>query len=192
MVGLDSDLFQACTFLGDVAETALADLALALEGLSLPPVEIALSGLDLFGGRRPGVLFALRNVNADDSINRGNRLHPYYLVYLDDQGEVIADHTEAKRLLDLVRAGCRPHGDPVADVTSAFNAATEDGAEMGKYSELLTAAIRSMVDVTEERDVDSLFTDGPTTALTQAIGGLDDFELIAFLAIVDPEETARA
>ena len=39
---------------------------------------------------------------------------------------------------------------------------------------------------TEERDVDSLFTGGHTTALTQTIEGLDDFELIAFLAIVDP------
>jgi hypothetical protein len=43
-----------------------------------------------------------------------------------------------------------------------------------------------MIDVTDERDLDSLFSDGPTTALTQAIGGLDDFELIAFLAIVEP------
>ena len=31
---------------------------------------------------------------------------------------------------------------------------------MGTYSELLTAAIRSMIDVTEERDIDSLFTGG--------------------------------
>ncbi len=139
-------------------------------------------------GLKPGVLFALRNVNADDSINRGNRLHPHYLVYLDDNGEVIADHTEAKRLLDLIRAGCRPYSEPVVELTHIFNAATKDGSEMGKYSELLTAAIRSMVDVTDERDIDSLFTAGPTTALTQAIGGLHDFELIAFLAIVDPGE----
>jgi SNF2 family DNA or RNA helicase len=137
-------------------------------------------------GLRPGVLFALRNLNADEHINRGNRLHPHYLVYLDDAGDVIADHTEVKHLLDLIRAGCRPYDQPVTEVTRIFNAATSEGAEMGKYSELLTAAIRSMIDVTDERDVDSLFTDGPTTALTQAIGGLDDFELIAFLAIVDP------
>ncbi len=65
-----------------------------------------------------------------------------------------------------------------------------DGAEMTKYSELLTTAIRSMIKVTDEQDVDSLFTDGPTTALTQAIGGLDDFELVAFLAIVDPGQGA--
>ncbi len=45
-----------------------------------------------------------------------------------------------------------------------------------------------MIDVTDERDIDSLFTDGPTTALTQSIAGLDDFELIAFIAVVDPAE----
>jgi SNF2 family DNA or RNA helicase len=136
-------------------------------------------------GLRPGVLFALRNINADESINRGNRLHPYYLVYLDDVGNVIADHTEVKHLLDLIRAGCRPHDEPVTKVTHIFNAATNEGAQMGKYSELLTAAIYSMIDVTEERDIDSLFTEGETTALTQAIAGLDDFELIAFIAVVD-------
>jgi hypothetical protein len=137
-------------------------------------------------GLRPGVLFALRNVKADKNINRGNRLHPHYLVYLDDDGEVIADHTEVKHLLDLVRAGCRRYDEPVQAVCRMFNEATDEGAEMSHYSDLLTSAIRSMVDVTEQRDVDSLFTPGRTTALTQEIAGLDDFELIAFLVIVDP------
>jgi helicase-like protein/SNF2 domain-containing protein len=137
-------------------------------------------------GLKPGVLFALRNVKADESINRGNRLHPHYLVYLDDDGDVIADHTEVKHLLDLVRAGCRPYDEPVAAVCKVFNEATDEGVEMSHYSALLTSAIRSMVDVTEQRDIDSLFTPGRTTALTQEIAGLDDFELIAFLVIVDP------
>ncbi|KQV77877.1 helicase [Nocardioides sp. Root122] len=139
-------------------------------------------------GLHPGAIFALRNIGADENINRGNRLHPHYLVYLADDGRVVADHTEVKSLLDMIRAGCRPHDEPVAAVTRIFNAATSEGAEMGMYSELLTAAIRSMVDVTDERDLDSLFTDGGTTALTQTIGGLDDFELIAFIAVVESEE----
>ncbi|MFP3607752.1 hypothetical protein, partial [Paraburkholderia sp. SIMBA_053] len=67
----------------------------------------------------------------------------------------------------------------MVDVVAAFNAETRDGAAMSRYSTLLTDAIRSMIDVTDERDIDSLFTAGPTTALTQGISGLDDFELIA-------------
>lgn len=156
------------------------DLATAPKGLH------AVVPADPAKGLRPGVLFALRNVNADEAINRGNRLHPHYLIYLDDDGTVIADHTEVKHLLDLVRGGCRPYDEPVTEVTRLFNAATKEGAEMGKYSELLTAAIHSMIETTDERDIDSLFTDGHTTALTQAIAGLDDFELIAFIAVVDP------
>ena len=135
-------------------------------------------------GLRPGAIFALRNINADDTINRGNQLHPHYLVYLDDDGKVIANHTEVKRLLDLIRVSCRDYDEPLADVCRVFNAATHEGSQMSHYSDLLTAAIRSMIDVTEERDIDSLFTGGHTTALIQTIAGLDDFELIAFLAIV--------
>jgi hypothetical protein len=100
----------------------------------------------------------------------------------------MANHTEAKHLLDLLRAGCRPFQEPVSDVVSVFNAATAEGAQMNEYSALLTDAIHSMIDVTEERDIDSLFTGGSTTALTQTIAGLDDFELTAFIAVVDPAE----
>ena len=157
------------------------DLAAAPKGLH------AVVPADPAKGLRAGVIFALRNVNADENINRGNRLHPHYLVYLDEDGAVIADHTEAKHLLDLIRAGCRPHEQPVADVVRIFNAATGEGADMGRHSQLLTDAIHSMIDVTEERDIDSLFTGGSTTALTQTIAGLDDFELIAFIAVVDTE-----
>jgi len=143
-------------------------------------------------GLKPGVIFALRSVNVVDapptgkSGNRGNRLHPHYLLYLDDEGNVIADHTEAKHLLDLLRAGCRPYDEPIPEVVNAFNAATGEGANMSQYSELLTGAIHSMIDVTEELDIDSLFTGGQTTALSQTIAGLNDFELIAFVAIVEP------
>jgi hypothetical protein len=76
----------------------------------------------------------------------------------------------------------------VVDVCRIFNDATDEGADMARYSALLTAAIQSMIDVTEERDVDSLFTGGKTTALRQTIQGLDDFELIAFLAVVGRED----
>lgn len=88
-------------------------------------------------------------------------------------------------MLDLIRAGCRNWNQPAWEVCRLFNTATRDGADMGKYSNLLTDAIRSMIDLDEERDIDSLFTPGHTTALVQTIAGLDDFELIAFLAIVE-------
>ncbi|WP_298338246.1 helicase-related protein [Ferrimicrobium sp.] len=138
-------------------------------------------------GLRPGVIFALRSLEKRTTINRHNRLHPNYLIYLDDDGNVITAHTEVKQLLDLIRASCQGADEPVHAAFQVFNDLTSDGADMSTYSRLLNEAIRSVIDVTEQRDIDSLFSGTRTTALQQGFQGLDDFELIAFLAIVEPK-----
>ena len=86
-------------------------------------------------------------------------------------------------LLDLVRAACKGRDQPMPEACRRFNAETADGRQMQAYSDLLGQAIRSMIQVKEEKDLDSLFTGGRTTALVNAIAGLDDFELITFLVI---------
>lgn len=138
---------------------------------------------DTSKGLVPGVIFALRNIHDNVNLNQQNRLHPYYLIYISDNAQVIVDHTEVKRLLDLVRASCKGRSSPIKDLCAAFNEETSDGKRMDKYSELLNDAIRSMIEVKEERDLDSLFSGGHTTALTHSIAGLDDFELIAFIVV---------
>jgi hypothetical protein len=139
------------------------------------------------GGLPPGVIFALRNRNSAVNIHNHNRLHPYYLVYVDEHGDIIANHMEVKHLLDLARGSCKGLETPVADVCAIFNRGTRDGRDMAPYSELLNNAIGSIIDLKEEKDIESLFTGTRTTALVDTVKGLDDFELIAFLVVVDPE-----
>lgn len=134
-------------------------------------------------GLLPGVIFALKNIHDSVNVNQQNRLHPYYLVYIGNDGEVIADHTEVKRLLDLIRSSCKGKDEPHRALCQLFNERTQDGRNMQPYSDLLSQAIRSMMEVKDEKDIDSLFGGGRTTALTTTIQGLDDFELIAFLVI---------
>ena len=134
-------------------------------------------------GLHPGVVFALRNLNHAVNINQQNRLHPYYLIYIGDDGQVISNHTEVKSLLDLVRSNCKGQDEPINSVCRSFNQQTNDGRNMDAYSDLLSEAIRSMIDVKEEKDLDSLFSGGKTTALVNTISGLDDFELVAFLVV---------
>ena len=140
---------------------------------------------NLAKGLHPGVIFALRNRNQSVNINQQNRLHPYYLVYIGNDGQTIINHTEAKKLLDLVRSCCKGQQEPILPVCNLFNKLTDEGRNMTAYSELLNASIRSIIDIKEEKDIDSLFTGGKTTALLDTINGLDDFELIAFLVIQD-------
>jgi superfamily II DNA or RNA helicase len=134
-------------------------------------------------GLAPGVIFALRNRHKSVNLNQLNRLHPYYLVYVGNDGQVIVAHTEVKRLLDLARSACKGCDDPVPEAYRPFNVKTHDGRDMQLYSDLLSRAIRSIADFKEEKDLDTLFTGPKTTALVDTIAGMDDFELIAFLVV---------
>ena len=112
------------------------------------------------------------------------------LVYIDEQGNAVYDHTEVKRLLDLVRTACKGRNQPLPAVYQPFNRDTDDGRNMQAYSDLLDRAIAGIIDVQEQKELDSLFSGGRTTALTHAIQGLDDFELLSFI-VIRPEPADR-
>lgn len=145
----------------------------------------ALVASDPEKGLFPGLIFVLRNTDNGVNVNQMNRLHPYYLVYINICGEVVINHTDVKRILDLLRSACKGKPEPIPELYGPFNRETHDGRRMETYSCLLEQAIRSMIDLKEEKDIDSLFSSGGTTALMNTISGLDDFELIAFLVVRD-------
>jgi hypothetical protein len=134
-------------------------------------------------GLNPGVIFTLRNRHQSVNINQHNRLHPYYLVYIADDGGIIANHSEVKKLLDLVRSTCKGQSKPLDDICRLFNQGTDDGRDMSVYSNLLKETIGSIIDLNEDKDIDSLFSGERTTALIDTVAGLDDFELINFLVV---------
>ncbi|MDO4982931.1 MAG: helicase-related protein [Eubacteriales bacterium] len=130
-----------------------------------------------------GAIFVLRNVNNSVNIDNQNRIHPFYMVYIGEDGQIICDYLNPKKLLDTVRLLCRGKSAPVMELCRKFNEETDDGRNMSEMSELLSEAINSIIDRKEESDIDSLFSAGGTSALMSEISGLDDFELICFLAI---------
>jgi superfamily II DNA or RNA helicase len=151
-------------------------------------------------GLMAGVIFTLRNRVLNRKLNhlssgkthaqqssqhnpQHNRLHPFYLVYIGQDGNIITQHTEVKRLLDLARSACKGRSEPVPAACEPFNRATDDGRNMQAYSALLDQAIHSMIERQQDQELDSLFTPGKTTALTHTMAGLDDFELVSFLVI---------
>lgn len=131
----------------------------------------------------PGVIYVLKNKNNAVNIDRSNLLHPFYMVYLSHTGTVICDHLSPKKLLDKMRYACKDKTEPDRALCKQFNKETRDGKNMRHYSDLLQSAIKSIITVKEESDIDSLFSVDETSALTYNIKGLDDFELICFLVI---------
>ena len=130
-----------------------------------------------------GVIFVLKNVNNSVNIDNQNRIHPFYMVYIGMEGDIICDYLNPKQLLDDIRLLCRGKREPIVELCQKFNEETNDGKDMQELSNLLRETIHSIIDTKEASDIDSLFTSGGTSALISVVSGLDDFELISFLVV---------
>ena len=138
----------------------------------------------------PGVIFVLKNRTGSVEINHQNRLHPFYMVYISNDGEVICDHLSPKDMLDKMRYLCKGRTEPIAELYRKFNKETGDGKNMKQVSNLLGQSISSIIEVKEESDIDSFLAGGQVSFLSDTIKGLDDFELICFLVVKYAKETA--
>lgn len=132
---------------------------------------------------QPGVIYVLKNRSDSVNIDNRNRLHPFYMVYIGDDGNVICDHLSPKQMLDIMRHICKGRTEPIPEAYRPFNKETRDGKNMSKYSKLLGKAIASIIEVKDESDIDSFLGGEQVSFLSNEIKGLDDFELICFLVI---------
>lgn len=130
-----------------------------------------------------GVIFVLKNRTNSINIDNQNRLHPFYMVYIADDGTVICDHLSPKDMLDKMRLICKGKTEPIPEVYVPFNKETKDGKDMKKLSALLEDAIKSIINVKEESDIDSFLSGGQISFKDTKINGLDDFELVSFLVV---------
>lgn len=150
-----------------------------------PEVDRLPSGIHaVVTGDEPGVVFVLRNMNSSVNIQGRNQLHPFYLVYVKDNGEILHGHLSPKDTLDAMRLLCRGKEEPDKALCKVFNRETKNGRDMRKQAQLLRDAVASIVDAKAEGDVDSFFSSGITSFLENDMEGLDDFGLICFLAVL--------
>lgn len=131
----------------------------------------------------PGVIYVLKNRDNSVNIDKKNRLHPFYIVYLRDDGSVAVNHLSPKELLDKFRSLCKGKNQPQTALCREFNKETRNGFRMTHYSELLGDAINSIISVKENSDLDSFLEGVQGELFTKEIKGLDDFELICFLVV---------
>lgn len=149
-----------------------------------PDIERVPAGIHaVVEGEEPGVIFVLRNTNAQANVQGKNHLHPFYVVYVGESGEVLHGHLEPKPVLDALRMLCKGKAEPDAALCREFNRVTKDGRDMREAAALLKDAVASIVEAKDETDVDSFFGSGTTSFLEGDIAGLDDFELICFLVV---------
>ena len=130
-----------------------------------------------------GVIYVLKNRSNSVNMDNQNQLHPFYMVYISNNGEVICDHLSPKQMLDKMRFLCKGKVEPIPEAYKPFNKETKDGRSMTKYSKLLGDAIASIIEVKDESDIDSFLNGNQISFLSNEIKGLNDFELICFLVV---------
>ncbi|MDD7299229.1 helicase-related protein [Fibrobacter intestinalis] len=134
-------------------------------------------------GEKPGVIFVLKNTKGGDAIKGKNRLYPFYMVYVANDGEIIANHLQPKDILDMMRLLAKGKTSPNKVLCDEFNEETRDGCDMGAISRCLEQAIDSIVAKKEESDVSSFLNGDFVDFKSETIKGLDDFELICFFVV---------
>lgn len=130
-----------------------------------------------------GVIYVLKNRSDTVNIDNQNRLHPFYMVYISNDGEVICDHLSPKQMLDKMRYLCKGKTEPIPQAYKPFNKETKDGRDMSFLSQLLGETIASIMEVKEESDLDSFLSGNAISFRNTRINGLDDFELVCFLVV---------
>ncbi len=123
-----------------------------------------------------GAIFVLRNTNNEVNIGQQNRIHPFYLVYVANDGSIIDNHLSPRRILSKLRKSCK-------GVRALKNAdATLD--DLSRVSELLTRAIESIVNVNNESSLQTFFH-GRQIGFLDEHNGMDDFELVSFIVVAE-------
>lgn len=131
-----------------------------------------------------GLIFILKNTSMKAKTKTKNRLHPFYMVYISKSGNVIYNHLDSKSVLTVFRNLCKGQSSPIESLCKQFNAETLNGNDMTVYSTLLNKAIRSILEVKKESEINSLFKLGGTVfSANEKIEGLDDFEIVCFLVV---------
>ncbi len=130
-----------------------------------------------------GIVYILKNRTESININKKNRLHPFYMVYIAENGEIVHNHLAPKDILNALRTLCKGKSDPIEALYTPFNEETKDGQNMSSLSQLLGKAIASIIDVKEQSAMKGFLSGESVSFVHDTIQGLDDFELVCFLVV---------
>lgn len=132
----------------------------------------------------PGAIFCLRDVHGKVQLDPNYALAPYYLVYVADDGDIIFNHLQGKKSLDVFKKLCATQDAVDEAAETALAQATHQHREMGHYQFLLERAIDSIIGKTDEQGIESLFSRGGTVMTQDHFEGLEDFEVVSYLILL--------
>jgi len=140
---------------------------------------------------KPGVIYCLRQKEQSTTAQgeRVNPLAPYYLVYVQADGEVRLAFTQSKTVLNLFRELALGHPEPHVELCRLFDRQTEQGGDMRLYSGLLARSVDSIAAMFQKRLASGLQHSRQFVLPTVEEQPQPDsaFELVTWLVVLAPD-----
>ncbi len=133
---------------------------------------------------RPGVIFCLRYLHQDEGMEKLSPLHPYFLVYLHESGEVRFRNSNAKQILELFRILCLDKKAANEALYDIFEEKTNQGQDMRLYNRLLANALEDIRETIDSKAKQDIQTKRDAVIPIKVDGSENKFELITWLVIL--------
>lgn len=130
-----------------------------------------------------GVIYCIKMLGeVDTSTNDKYSLEPYYLIFIDENGEIKLDFSNAKIILDFMKKMSLGNDTPSKDLFDNFRVETKNQKYMEYYIDGLNKAIESIIGKKEEKGISTLFSRGGTNISTKNTSN-QEFELISYMVV---------
>ena len=141
-------------------------------------------------GPGAGVVFVLRQRNAAAATHRqrvASPVHPFYLVYIRDDGTIRYGCSNARQVLEAFERAAIGETSPIMDLCDRFDRETDHGKEMKRYDDLLNGVIAHIRQARASTAAAGLGQAGSRNFVlpkaSETPQGAGDFELITWLVI---------
>ena len=139
---------------------------------------------------RPGAIFFLRQRDADTDKRekRASPIHPYYAVYIRDNGDIRYGCANARQVLALFESAALGKTEPLQKLCDQFDRETDNGQDIARYDKLLNAVLVHISGANKTTQIRQLGIRGQRDFRLSAKSAKlsnADFELITWLIIAE-------
>ena len=132
---------------------------------------------------KPGVIYCLKKTDSYKNESDKNPIYPYYMAYVKEDGEIIYNYSNVKKILDIYKALCIGNNKVINDLVEEFNEETKNQKKIDKYKDLLTDVTDDILGKIEEQDTLNIFSLGDLSGMLDNNTNQEEFEIVSYLVI---------
>lgn len=130
-----------------------------------------------------GVIYCLKKIDGYKNESDKNPIYPYYITYVGEDGKIIYNYSNVKKILDIYKSLCLGKNKVLNDLVEEFNEETKNQKKMDKYKDLLTYITNDILGKIEEQDTLNIFSLGDLSGMLNNNANQQEFEIVSYLVI---------